>query len=280
MELRVTEFAIEDHVGIVRLKRPDRGNSWTTRMNVEYRHLMADFDRDPRVRVILVTGSGRQFCVGADFRALDHYKASDEDYVQSLGLEAMAQPGHGVRADFDHELVWHWGLQKPVIAGINGACAGIAVALAAFCDLRYAAAGAKFTTSTPRLGMPAEYGLSWVLPRIIGLTHTADILLSGRVFVAEEALAMGFLNAVYPVDGFDAQVLANAKAMAASVSPIAARTAKRQLYADVLHSDVGGAIETSKALIGRMMKMPDFAEALAAMKEKRSPRFNDLDGDA
>ena len=143
-----------------------------------------------------------------------------------------------------------------------------------------AASRFRFTTSTPRLGLPAEYGLSWVLPRIIGLTHTADILLSGRVFIAEEALAMGFLNAVYPADGFDAQVLATAKAMAASVSPIAAKTAKRQLYADLLDQDVGRAIETSKTLIGRMMKLPDFAEALAAMKDKRPPRFNDLDGDA
>lgn len=277
MDLKVTEFAVEQGVGLVRLKRPDRGNSWTTRMNTEYRWLMQRMDGDPEVRVIVVTGAGRQFCVGADFKALDHYEKSEQNYENSLGLEAMAQPGHGVRPEFDHELVWHWGLQKPVIAAINGACAGIAVALAAFCDLRYAVAGAKFTTSTPRLGLPAEYGLSWILPRIVGLTHAADILLSGRVFLSEEARQMGFLNAVFPADGFDEKVLEIARGMAAGVSPNAALTAKRQLYADLLRADVGQAIEDSKSLIGRMMKHPDFAEALAAMKEKRSPRFQGLD---
>lgn len=277
MDLRVTELTIQDRVGIVRLKRPDRGNSWTTRMNAEYRWLQQQLDKDPQVNVIVVTGAGRQFCVGADFRALDHYEKSDADYVQSLKLEDMAQPGHGVRPEYDHELVWHWGLQKPVIAAINGACAGIAVALAAFCDLRYAVEGAKFTTATPRLGLPAEYGLSWVLPRIVGLTHTADILLSGRVFPAEEARAMGFLNAVFPAEGFETRVLAIAKNIADTVSPIAAKTAKRQMYADLMRSDVGQAVEDSKALIGQLMKQPDFAEGLAAIKEKRPPRFRSLE---
>ena len=276
LELKVTARAVADGVGVVRLSRPDRGNSWTTRMNTEYRWLMQRMDEDPEVRVVVVTGAGRQFCVGADFKALDHYEKSEENYEKSLGLERMAQPGHGVRPEFDHEMAWHWGLRKPVIAAVNGACAGIAVALAGFCDLRYAVAGAKFTTSTPRLGLPAEYGLSWILPRIVGLTHAADILLSGRVFLAEEAKDMGFLNAVFPAEGFEDHVMDLARGMAASVSPNAALTAKRQLYGDLLRADVGQAVEDSKALIGQLMKHPDFSEALKAMKDKRPPRFAGL----
>src|SRR5690606_34849172 len=103
----------------------------------------------------------------------------------SVDPTPFAQPGYGVRSEYDHELVWHWGLSKPVIAAINGACAGIAMAIASFCDLRYAAAGAKFTTATARLGLPAEYGLAWVLPRLMGVTHAVDVLMTGRVFVAE-----------------------------------------------------------------------------------------------
>lgn len=273
MDLHVTECEIADGVAVVRLKRPDRGNSWTTRMNAEYRWLMERADADPEVRVIVVTGAGRQFCVGADTRALDHYEKSDADYVSSFKPQEMAQPGHGVRTEFDHELIWHWGLKKTVIAAVNGACAGIAVALAAFCDLRYAVQGAKFTTATPRLGLPAEYGLSWVLPRIVGLSHSADILLTGRVFLAEEAQGMGLLNGVFPAEGFEARVLDIARGAAASVSPVAAMTAKRQLYADLLSADPGTAIEDSKVLIGRLMKHGDFSEGLAAMKEKRAPRF-------
>ena len=277
MDLRVTEHSLSDGVAVVRLKRPERGNSWTTRMNAEYRWIMARLDADPGARVIVVTGAGRHFCVGADFKALDHHEKSDADYVAAANATEMARPGHGVRPEFDHELVWHWGLRKPVIAAVNGACAGIAVALAAFCDLRYAAAGAKFTTATPRLGLPAEYGLSWILPRIVGLTHAADILLSGRVFLAEEARGMGFLNAVFPPETFEAEVLRIAGEMARTASPVAMKAAKRQLYAEVMGGDPGRSVEHSKELIGQLMKHPDFPEGLAAQRDKRAPRFRGLD---
>jgi enoyl-CoA hydratase/carnithine racemase len=276
MELHVTELSIEDHVGIVRLNRPARGNSWTNRMNAEYRWLMQSLEDNPEIRVIVVTGAGRQFCVGADFKALDHHKDSSKDYVESSKHEEMAQPGHGVKPEFDHDLVWQWGLAKPVIAAVNGACAGIAVALTAFCDLRYAAAGAKFTTSTPRLGLPSEYGLSWVLPRIVGLTNAAEVLLTGRVFYAEEMKAMGFLNAVFPAEEFEARVLATAKEMAKSVSPIAVKAAKRQLYAELLQHDPGQSVENSKVLTGKLLKHADFREGVAAAQEKRAPAFNPL----
>ncbi len=276
MELKVTEYSINNRVGVVRLKRPDRGNSWTTRMNAEYRYLMAMLDDDPEVHVIVVTGAGRQFCVGADFKALDHYEKSDADYATSFKPDEMAQPGHGVNPEYDHELVWHWGMKKTVIAAINGACAGIAVALAAFCDLRYAVEGAKFTTATPRMGLPAEYGLSWILPRLVGLTRSADILLSGRIFKSEEAFAMGYLNGVFPAEDFEASVMKVAQELADTVSPIAAKTAKRQLYGEQLSVRVGQSIEDSKQLIGQLMKHSDFSEGLSAMKEKRQPRFKGL----
>lgn len=277
MELHVTELAIEDNVGIIRLNRPGRGNSWTSRMNAEYRWLMLRLDRDPLVRVIVVTGTGHQFCVGADFKALDHHASSSTDYVEAskAATAEMAMPGYGIRADFDHDMVWHWGLSKTVICAINGACAGIAVSLAAFCDLRYAVEGAKFTTATPKLGLPAEYGISWLLPRIVGLTHAADVLLTGRIFTAEEALAMGLLNGVFAREEFESRVIALAKSAAQSVSPIAAKTAKRQLYAELLSHDIGQSIEGSKALTNRLLKHPDHREGALAMKEKRPPRFSD-----
>jgi enoyl-CoA hydratase/carnithine racemase len=284
MELHVTELATDGHVGIIRLNRPGRGNSWTNRMNAEYRWLMQTLEDDPAVRVIVVTGAGRQFCVGADFKALDHHKeahgseaaAGGTDYVAASRHEEMPTPGHGVREEFDHELVWQWGLSKPVIAAVNGACAGIAVALTAFCDLRYAAAGAKFTTSTPRLGLPAEYGLSWVLPRIVGITRAAEVLLTGRVFRAEEMLAMGFLNGIYPAEEFEQRVLETALDMAGSISPTAVKVAKRQLYAEQLHANPGRSVEESKILTGRLLKLADFREGVAAAQEKRAPAFGPL----
>ncbi|ABE36659.1 enoyl-CoA hydratase/isomerase family protein [Paraburkholderia xenovorans LB400] len=225
MELKVTQYEINaDGVATVRFDRPNRGNSWTSRMNAEYRWIMNEADQDPAVRVIVLTGAGRHFSVGADHKALDFYAEGDKDYVASVNPEAFAQPGHGVRPEFDHELVWHWGLQKPVIAAINGACAGIAVGIAGFCDLRYAVAGAKLTTATARLGLPAEYGLSWLLPRLIGVTHAADVLLTGRIFTAEEAYHMGFVNAVFTREEFDSRISEIATSIARTVSPRSART--------------------------------------------------------
>lgn len=276
MDLHVTETSKADGVAIVRLSRPGRGNSWTKRMNEEYRWLMASYDADPEVRVIVVTGAGRQFCVGADFKALDHYVEAKQDYVESTNAQELPQPGFGVREEFDHEMVWHWGLQKPVIAAINGACAGIAVALASFCDLRYAVKGAKLTTSTPRLGLPAEYGLGWVLPRIVGLTHSLDILLSGRIFTADEANGMGFLNGLFEAEDFELNVMEIARNLARSTSPLAVKTAKRQVYSDLLSADVGAAVEESKRLIGELMKCTDYREGIAAAKESRPPVFAPL----
>lgn len=277
MELKVTAYEVdEDGIATVRFNRPDRGNSWTTRMNAEYRHIMALLDADPAVRVVVLTGAGKQFCVGADFKALDHYADGDKDYIASVRADDFAQPGHGVRDEFNHELVWHWGLRKPVIAAINGACAGIAVAIAAFCDLRYAVEAAKLTTATARLGLPAEYGLAWILPRLMGVTHAADVLLTGRIFVAEEAKQMGFLNDVFSAEEFDARIDSIARTIATTVSPQAALTTKRQLYGELMELNVGECIEHSKALINELMRGGDYREGVAALQQRRPPRFESL----
>jgi enoyl-CoA hydratase/carnithine racemase len=138
---------------------------------------MAALDDDPAVRVVVLTGSGDQFCVGAETKALEFYKETDQTYCDTLDTSEMATPDHGTHPQFDHDLVWQWGMRVPIIAATNGACARIAPSLVSFCDLRYAAEGSKFTTAAPRLGLPGEYGIAWILPRLVGVTHAADILI-------------------------------------------------------------------------------------------------------
>ena len=271
MELKVTRYDVDDlGVATLWLDRPGRGNSWTGRMHHEIRWICAQLEADPSVRVIVLTGAGNAFCVGADFKALDHYVESDH-YDPALPAEA-SNPGYGVRPEFDGDMVWQLGLTKPMIASVNGACAGIAVALAAFCDLRFAAEDAKVTTATPRLGLPAEYGLSWILPRLVGVTRAADILLTGRVILASEMRHWGFFNDVVPVDQLADRVATYARLLA-TVSPASVATAKRQMWGDLLHDDPRSAVESSKELIGEMMQQPDYLEGVAAMREKRQPRF-------
>lgn len=271
MELKVTRYEVDDAgVATLWLDRPGRGNSWTGRMHDEIRWICARLDADPAVRVIVLTGAGNAFCAGADFKALDHHLEAGH-YDPALSKDA-ANPGYGVRPEFDADMVWQLGLRTPLIAAVNGACAGIAVALAAFCDLRFAVEGAKITTVAPKLGLPAEYGLSWILPRLIGVTHSADLLLTGRIVLAEEMRDWGFFNAVLPRADFERRVADYARLIAA-VSPAAATTTKRQLWGDLLHDDPRSAVEQSKALIGEMMRRPDYAEGVQALKEKRPPRF-------
>src|SRR5437667_1208274 len=254
MELKVTRYSIDPAgVATVWLHRPERRNSWTGRMHAEYRWIMKQLDNDPKVRVIVLTGSGSSFCVGADSQALAKYVEADA-YDPALPVDAE-QPGYGVRPEFDADMAWQFGMRPPIIAAVNGACAGIAVALAAFCDLRFAVEGAKVTTATPRLGLPAEYGLSWILPRLIGPAHAADVLLTGRILLSEEIGRMGFFNAVLPRPEFERRV-ADYAAMLAAASPDSVSTAKRQLWGDLLHGNPAAAVEESKALIGKLMQGP------------------------
>lgn len=271
MELKVTRYAVDEHgVATVHLHRPERRNSWTARMHAEYRWIMKTLEADPAVRVAVLTGTGNTFSVGADFKALETYVDSD-GFDSRLPTEA-ARPGYGVRPEFDEDLVWQLGLRFPLICAVNGACAGVAMALAAFSDIRFAVTGAKVTTATAKLAMPAEYGLSWILPRLVGWTHAADLLLSGRIVLAEELESMGFFNRVYPPEEFDEAVTAYANAIA-NLSPGAVTTTKRQLYDDALHTDAGRAVARSRELIGELMQAADYKEGLRALIEKRPPRF-------
>ena len=271
-ELRTTRYAVADGVATVTLHRPDRLNAWTGRMHTEYRRCLARAEGDPAVRAIVVTGAGRGFCAGADARALEQH--ADRGGYDDGAREPLAEPGYGVRPEFDHDFAFHFGLAKPVIAAINGPAAGVGLVLACYCDLRFAAAGAKLTTSAPRLGLPAEYGLSWLLPRLVGVGHATDLLLSSRVVLAEEAATMGLVNKVLPSDELLPHTYDYARALATEVSPAAVREAKRQLYSD-LHGDVGTAVERSVELLDRMMGEPDYAEGVRAFVEKRPPHFAD-----
>jgi enoyl-CoA hydratase/carnithine racemase len=271
VDLKVTRYETDaSGVATLWLDRPGRGNSWTGRMHDEYRWICQQLDDDPAVRVIVVTGAGTVFCAGADFKALDSYVDADR-YDPALSVDA-ARPGYGVRPEFDADMVWQLGMRTPMIAAVNGACAGIAVALVAFCDLRFAVEDAKMTTVAPRIGLPAEYGLAWILPRLVGVTHAADLLLTGRVARAEEMRHWGFFNRVVPREDFAAVVDDYAHQLAAA-SPSAVSTAKRQLWGDLLHVDPRAAVESSKELIGVHMKTPDYAEGVAALREKRPPSF-------
>jgi enoyl-CoA hydratase/carnithine racemase len=269
-DFRTIEYAVADRVATITLARTQRLNAWTGRMHTEYRQAVAAAEADADVRVLVVTGKGRGFCAGADSAALDGHL---EKGAYDPGIrEPLAEPGYGIRSEFDHAFAFHYGLRLPVVAAVNGPAAGVGLVLACYADLRFAAAGAKLTAVHGRLGLPAEYGLSWVLPRLIGLTRAADLLLSSRVVLAEEAAEMGLVNRVLPPEELLPAVYEYARVLAHEVSPASILATKRQLYAD-LHGDVGTAVEVAERLLEEHVTGDDYREGVQALLEKRPPAF-------
>jgi enoyl-CoA hydratase/carnithine racemase len=270
VELKTIRYAVDDRVATITLARPHRLNAWTGRMHTEYRWALAEADADPEVRVVVVTGEGRGFCAGADAAALEGH-VDKGGYDPGTGPD-LATPGFGVRPEFDHDYAFHFGLRVPVIAAINGPAAGVGLVLACFCDLRFAAQGAKLTTAHGRLNLPAEYGLSWVLPRLIGAGRALDLLLSSRVVLAEEALELGLVNRVWPADELLPRTYGYAHDLAHGIARRSLAETKRQMWTDA-HRDVGTSVEEARALLETMMREDDFHEGVRALTEKRPPAF-------
>jgi enoyl-CoA hydratase/carnithine racemase len=270
VELKATKYEVRGRVSTLTLARPHRLNAWTGRMHEEYRWCLQQAEDDPEVRVVVVTGEGRGFCAGADAAALDKHREAGayDDGVR----QPLATPGYGVRPEFDHPFAFQMGMQTPIIAAVNGPAAGVGLVVACYADLRFAAAGAKLTTAHGKLNLPAEYGLSWLLPRLIGAGRALDLLLSSRVVLAEEAERMGLVNAVHPPDQLLARTYEYAEMLATSVSRRSLAESKRQVWTD-LHRDVGSAVAESEALLEAMVAEPDFAEGSKALTEKRPPEF-------
>lgn len=261
---------IDGHVGTVSLDRPHRHNAWTGTMHAEFRSVMADLERDRSIRAVVITGVGSAFCVGGDSDALAGH-ADKCGYDNGLPPE-IARPGGGARLDAD--FAWQLGYRVPIIAAVNGAAAGVGLALALFCDLRFGAAPAKLTTAAPKLGLPAEYGMSWMLPRLIGVTRANDLLLSGRVVTVADTAEWGLWNGVEQ----DAEsTLAAARAYAANLvsnaGPNAVTTTKRQITVDLLRHDPAASVTDSLHLLDEAMGTAEYAEGVAALRQKRPPDF-------
>lgn len=273
MELKTIQVARDGPVATVSLDRPHRLNAWTGRMHTELRWLMHEIENDQDLRVAVITGNGRGFCAGADAKALEGH-AERGGYDPGTPNE-MARPGYGIRAELDADFAWMLGLETVTIAAINGPAAGVGLVLACFCDLRFAAAGAKLTTAHGRLNLPAEYGLSWLLPRMIGLTHANDLLMSSRVILAEEAERIGLVNRVTPADEGAVLRAAHeyANELVRTVSPAALATTKRQIVLDQLHDDPGASVRQAQALLDTMTGQPDFAEAVRVFGSAEDARW-------
>lgn len=268
-----TQYHLADRIATITLNRPDKLNAWTAIMESEVRAAMLDAERDENVRVIVLTGAGRGFCAGADMSLLSTVATQGLDAARrAQAVETAAGAGDGVRADFQKKYSYFPALTKPAIAAVNGPAVGLGLAIALYCDLRFASDAARFSTAFARRGLIAEYGMAWMLPRLVGLPNALDLLFSARMIDAAEAMRMGLANQVFPQETFHEKVREYAAELASNVSPRSLRVMKRQTY-DAMFQTLAEAFETSEREMLASLQCADFKEGVAHFVEKRAPIF-------
>ncbi|MFN0185818.1 MAG: enoyl-CoA hydratase [Aquabacterium sp.] len=267
-------YDVADRIATVTLNRPDRLNAYTAALGAGLRAAMRRAADDPAVRVIVLTGAGRGFCAGADMDSLARNSSQASDADRQAARPTVAVPPFDPDASPDHQTPHGYfpAVPKPVIAAINGACAGLGLVYALYCDQRFAAAGAKFTTAFARRGLIAEHGISWTLPRLVGLSAALDLLMSARKFDADEALRLGMVDRVLPPDDLMPAVRAYARDLADNVSPRSMAVIKRQVWAVGLQS-LREATNIGDREMAASFKTDDFKEGVAHFVEKRPARF-------
>ncbi len=266
-------YEVADHIATVTLNRPEKLNAWTMRMGAEVRHALYAADKDAAVRVMIVTGAGKGYCAGADMEMLQAAQGSGDASALSVNEPNLAvQMDAALPAAFRGDYSYPLGLQKPVIAAVNGVAAGLGLSYMLYYDMRIASDRARMGTIFSRRGLVAEHGSAYLLPRLVGMANACDILFSGRLVSAEEALHMGLVNRVVPHEQLMPTVREIATEMATLCSPRSIRLMKRQLYSD-LFNDLQTSMEIADREMVASFTTEDFREGVASFLQRRKPRF-------
>jgi enoyl-CoA hydratase/carnithine racemase len=252
-------FDVADGVATLTLNRPERRNAWTRRMGIEIRDALNQADGRDDVRAVVVTGAGRDFCVGADLEGGGTVFQEAEAERQAGG------PRLSLKA---------WDIRKPVIAALNGAVAGVGATLPLQWDIRLAGESTRLTFVFVKRGLVPEAASTWVLPRLVGMSRAAELLLTGRLVKAPELLAYGLVSRVVP----DAELLPAAQALAREIAtdtaPVAVALTKRLLWEMASESDPAAAERLDTQVFGWTTQSPDAREGIKAFLEKRPARWS------
>jgi enoyl-CoA hydratase/carnithine racemase len=264
-------YRVEDGIAVITLNRPDKLNAWRAEMDRDVRAAMKAASADEAVRVIVLTGAGRGFCAGADMNNLQSLAGSGGGTARPR--PAVPEPfDASANEDFKRQYSWFPSVPRPIIAAINGPCAGLGLIMSLYADMRFASDKAVFTTAFARRGLIAEHGVSWLLPRLVGMAHACDLLYSARTVRAPEALAMGLVSRVIPDEQFMPEVMAYARMLATEVSPRSMREMKREMW-HAQFQTLAQAIDEANGDMAGSFASADFKEGVAHFVEKRKPQF-------
>jgi enoyl-CoA hydratase/carnithine racemase len=265
---------LEDGILTITLNRPDRLNAWTGVMEQETRDVITRAGDDDAVRCILVTGAGRGFCAGADMSGLQQI-GDDGGEAAPAAVTETAQATTDV-ADLEALYPGRFGYMyrcpKPIIAAINGPCAGIGLIFTLYADLRFANQDAKFTTAFAQRGLIAEHGIAWLLPRLVGEAHALDLLFTARVFKGAEAERVGLVNRALPANELVPHAMETAKHLATQVSPRSLAIMKRQIRESYFQS-FAQSLDIANREMEQSFTSFDFKEGVDSFVEKRAPAF-------
>jgi len=266
-------YSVEQGVAVVTLNRPDRLNAMTLIMAGEVRAAMQQASDDDEVRVIVLTGAGRGFCAGADAARLQgRVSGIAVEEEEALPFTGAIEGGLDLPQAFAAKYAWIATVPKPVIAAVNGPAVGVGMVLPMFADIRFASDTARFGTAFSKRGLVPEYGLGWLLPRLIQPSKAFDLLYTARLVDADEAVDMGLVDKVFPTNELLPAVMDYARELATAVSPRSNRVVKRMVYQG-LDQGFDSAMEQCLADMADAQKSDDFKEGIAAWKDKRVPIF-------
>lgn len=266
-------YEVAGNAAVITFNRPDALNAFTNNMLEEMRHALDAAERDESVVGIILTGAGRGFCAGMDMNALSS-QATGGDLSGGVERKQLdAEPGdRSMGENFTVAFTYILSVRKPVIAVVNGACAGLGMSIALLCDMRFGSENTRFVTAFAQRGLIAEHGQSWILPRLIGPARALDLLWSSRKVEAEEAREMGLLDRVLPHD----ELLQGAKdyieQLAAMSSPTSLKVMKQQVYRH-LNMELGEAMQESNLWMAESLQREDFREGVQSFLDKRPPAF-------